>query len=57
MANGYSSESTQRELSNEYQLDRFLDGFQHFLHFFPWVKVASALQGLRTSATFLGSTC
>ena len=34
-----------------------LDGFQHFMHFFPWVKVASALQGLRTSATFLGSTC
>ena len=32
LANGYSSESAQRELSNEYQLD-CLDGFQHFLQF------------------------
>ena len=28
LANGYSYESTQQELSNEYQYDRVLDGFQ-----------------------------
>ena len=32
MANGYSSESTQGELSNEKQHDRVLDGFQKSLH-------------------------
>ena len=31
LANGHSSESTQRELSNEYQHDRVLDGFQKSL--------------------------
>ena len=36
MANGYSSESARRELSNEYQLDSVnKDSFQHFLHFSP----------------------
>ena len=32
LAHGYSSESTQRELSNEYQHGRDLDGFQKSLH-------------------------
>ena len=32
LAYGYSYESTQRELSNEYQDDRVLDGFQKYLH-------------------------
>ena len=32
LANGYLSESTQRELSNEYQLERALFGFQKYLH-------------------------
>ena len=32
LANGYSSESTQRELSNEYQHDRFWMVFQKSLH-------------------------
>ena len=36
LALGYSSESTQRELSNEYQ-------------FTLWMKVASALEGVVTS--------
>ena len=53
MANGYSSDSTQRELSNEYQHDRvkmiFYNSF--FVH---WMKVTSAAEwlfiiGLRSS--------
>ena len=32
LAHGYSSESAQLELSNEYQHDRGLDGFQKSLH-------------------------
>ena len=32
LANGHSSESTQQELSNEYQHDRGLEGFQRSLH-------------------------
>ena len=32
LANGYSSESTQRELSNEYQLDRVSMVFKKSLH-------------------------
>ena len=31
LSNRYSAESTQRELSNEYQHDRFLNGFQKYL--------------------------
>ena len=31
LAHGYSTESTQWELSNEYQHDRVLDGFQKYL--------------------------
>ena len=32
LAYGYSYESTQRELSNEYQQDRVSNGFQKSLH-------------------------
>ena len=32
LAHGYSSESTPRELFNEYQHDRVLDGVQKSLH-------------------------
>ena len=46
MANGYSSESTQRELSNGYQHDRVSMVFKDFCIFLPWTKVASALEGL-----------
>ena len=45
LADGYSSESTQQELSNEYQYDRvevFKDSFVLVL----WTKVALALEGL-----------
>ena len=43
LANGYSSESAQRELSNEYQYDRVS------LHPCAMTKVASALEGLLSS--------
>ena len=45
-ANGYSNERTQRELSNEYQY-KGLDGFQRFSVLGLWIKVASALEGLK----------
>ena len=46
LENGYSSESTQstqRELSNEYQHDRVQMVFKDLV---LWTKVASALKGL-----------
>ena len=39
MANGYSSESTQRELSNEYQHDRIWMTFIIFCFFVRWMNV------------------
>ena len=46
LANGYSSESTQRELSNEYQHGRVLMVFKDFGILVLWMRVASALEGL-----------
>ena len=46
LANGYSYESTRRELSNEYQHDRVLMVFEKICVFVLWMKVASALEGL-----------
>ena len=46
LANGYSSESTQRELSNEYQHDRVWMVFKDFCILVLWTKVVSALKGL-----------
>ena len=43
---GYSSESTQRELSNEYQDDRVLMAFKNICVIVLWTKVASTLDGL-----------
>ena len=43
----YSSESTQGELSNEYQHDRASMVFKHICIRVLWAKVASALEGLR----------
>ena len=40
LAHGYSSESTQCELSNEYQHDRVLDGFQKSCILVLWLRVA-----------------
>ena len=47
LANGYSSESTQRELSNEYQHDMVWMVFKDLYILVLWTKLASALGGLR----------
>ena len=44
--NGYSSESAQRELSNEYQHDKVPMIFKDLCILVLWTKVASALEGL-----------
>ena len=45
-AHWYSSESTQRELSNEYQHDRAWMVFKMFCFLVLWAKIASAFPGL-----------
>ena len=45
-ANGYSSKSTQRELSNEYQHDRVKTVFKNLCVLVLRTKVALALEGL-----------
>ena len=47
LAHEYSSESTQRELSNEYQHDRVYMIFKNHYIFVPRTQVASALEGLK----------
>ena len=47
LACGYSSESTQRELSDEYQNDRVWMIFKNLCMLVLWMKVASALEGFR----------
>ena len=47
LANGYSSESTRRELSNEYQDDKVSMVFQVSCILVLWTKVVSALEGLK----------
>ena len=49
LVNGYSSESTQRELSNEYQHDRVQVFFKNLCVLVLLTKVDSALEGLSTS--------
>ena len=46
LANGYSSGSTQRDLSNEYQHDRDYMVIKNLCIIVPWTKVSSALEGL-----------
>ena len=46
LAYGYSCESTQWELSNEYQHDRVWLVFRNIGVIVLWTKVASALEGL-----------
>ena len=46
LANGYSSESTQQELSNEYQYDRVKMVFKKLCICVLWMKVASASEGI-----------
>ena len=48
---GYLSENTQRELSNEYQHDRVLDGFQRSLH--PCPLDESSLSFGRVNSKFI----
>ena len=50
-ANGNSSKSTQRELSNEYQHDRVMMVINKFCVIVLWMKVASALEGLACQPT------
>ena len=47
LRNGYSSETTQRELSNEYLHGRAWLFFINFCILVLWMKVASALEGLK----------
>ena len=46
LANGYSFESTQWDLSDEYEHDRVWMVFKDFWIFVLWMKVALALEGL-----------
>ena len=46
LANGFSSESTQRKLSNEYQHDRVKMVFKVPCLLVIWINVGSALEGL-----------
>ena len=49
LANGYSSESVQRELSNECQHERVWMVYKNLCILVLWTKVASALEGLKES--------
>ena len=49
LANGYSSESAQQELSNEYQHDRVEMIFQNICVLVLWIKIASVLEGLKAT--------
>ena len=53
LAHGYSSESTQRELSNKYQHDRVSMVFKNLCILVLWMKVASALGGLTAPCTLI----
>ena len=48
LANGYSSDSAQQELSHEYQHDRVKMILIIFCFFVHWTKVTSASEGLIT---------
>ena len=47
MAYGYSSESTQQELSNEYQHNKGLNGFQNFLLFSPMDESSLSMERVK----------
>ena len=55
LAHGYSSESTQQELSNEYQHDMFQADFKNLYIIVLWTKVAIVLEGLITFNHSTGS--
>ena len=52
LANGYSSESAQRELSNEYQHGKVWRVFKNLCILVLWMKVASAFEGLTFALSF-----
>ena len=54
MAHGYSAESTQQELSYEYQHDSVWMIFTLCLHFLHWTKITSASEGL--SSIWIGNS-
>ena len=53
LANGYSSERTQQELSNEYQHDKVWMVFKNLCILKHWKKVALALEGFSSAARLL----
>ena len=55
LAHGYLSESTWRELSNEYQHDWVQMFFKNLCVLVLWTKEASALEGLKNLCTGLFS--
>ena len=54
MANGYSSDRTQQKLSNENQRGRV---FKIFCIHVPLMKVASALEGLKSQVWPMTESC
>ena len=57
LANGYSYESTQRELSNEYQHDSVWTVFKEFRILVSWTKVASVIKGLTKRSVLSEAPC
>ena len=51
LAYGYSYESTQQELSNEYQQNRVQMVFKNLCILVLWTKETSAMEGLTNSLT------
>ena len=49
LANGYSSENAQRELSNEYQHDRVYMAFKNSCVIVLWMTIVLALEGLKSN--------
>ena len=54
LAHGHSSESIQREISNEYQNDRVRLVFNDLCLLVFWMKEALALEGMRILRHLLG---
>ena len=52
MAYGYSSESTQRELSNEHKHNRVQMVFKNLCILVLWTKVFLALEGLKFQSLY-----
>ena len=57
LAHGYSSESTQRELFNEYQHDRVKMVIKDFCILVHWKKAALALDGLKPFFLLINTVC